>query len=276
MATDAVLEYYDGPDLEPLVFGALESAGRDVERLDPDDLAGLDEFHALGRPATLALAELAGIAAGDRVLDLGAGIGGPSRVLARHYGAQVTALDPTDRFCRLNATITQRSGLGDRVTVVRGDGREIPAPDGSFDVVWTQAVLQSVDDKAALAREVRRVLVPGGRWAMFEVIAAGGGEVVPPVPWADSLEQSFVLPEAELRALLAGAGFAETAWRALPEIQESIVAAAAAPGMATGLDDVTLALVMPDFGERMAGLARNVEERRIAVAQGVLTSSPPS
>ena len=272
MATDAVLEYYDGPDLERVVFGALEGAGRDVERLDPDDLAGLDEFHALGRPATLALAELAGIAAGERVLDLGAGIGGPSRVLARHYGAQVTALDPTDRFCRLNAAITQRSGLGDRVTVVRGDGREIPAADDSFDVVWTQAVLQSVDDKAALAREVVRVLVPGGRWALFEVIAAGGGEVVPPVPWADSIEQSFVLPEAELRALLAGAGFVETAWRTLPEVQESIVAAAAAPGMATGLDDVTLALVMPDFGERMAGLARNVEDSRIAVAQGVVTS----
>ena len=205
MATDPVLDYYDGPDLEPVVIGALEGAGRDVERLDPDDLAGLDEFHALGRPATLALAELAGIAAGERVLDLGAGIGGPSRVLARHYGAQVTAVDPTDRFCRLNATLTVRSGLSDRVTVVRSNGREIPAADASFDVVWTQAVLQNVEDKAGLAAEVRRVLVPGGRWALFELVAGGGGEVVFPVPWGDDPAHSFVLSDAELRRSVSAA-----------------------------------------------------------------------
>lgn len=95
---DPGLSYYAGGDPSlAKVLDALRRAGRPVDRLDPDDLAALDEFHALGRPATLALADLAGVKAGERVLDVGAGIGGPSRVLARHYGAHVTALDATER-----------------------------------------------------------------------------------------------------------------------------------------------------------------------------------
>src|SRR5215212_9283301 len=108
MEAEPALHYYEGPELEHQIFGALEAAGHPTDHLDSDDLAALDEFHALGRPATLALAQLAGVAAGEEVLDVGAGIGGPSRVLARHFGAYVTALDPTERFCRLNHSLSER------------------------------------------------------------------------------------------------------------------------------------------------------------------------
>src|ERR1700722_2458020 len=101
--------YYDGPDLEQRVLAALGAAGRAVDPLDPDDLAGLDEFHALGRAGTLALAELAHVRPGQLVLDVSAGIGGPSRVLARHYGATVTALEPTKRFAALARPVTSTS-----------------------------------------------------------------------------------------------------------------------------------------------------------------------
>jgi sarcosine/dimethylglycine N-methyltransferase len=100
VTSDPALSYYDGPELTSKVFEALRQARRPVDRLDPDDLAALDEFHALGRPATLALAELAAIRPGERVLDVGAGIGGPSRVLAGRYGAQVTARCPSRSSCR--------------------------------------------------------------------------------------------------------------------------------------------------------------------------------
>src|ERR1700750_973505 len=107
----SALSFYDGPDLESVVVDALRAAGRSLDPLDSDDLAGMDEFHALGRLGTLAVAELAGVRAGERVLDVGAGIGGPSRALARHFGAQVTALDPTPRFCRLARALNERCGL---------------------------------------------------------------------------------------------------------------------------------------------------------------------
>src|SRR5690242_4320745 len=92
-ATSPGRAYYDGPDLVDAVRSALWDAGLDVENLDVDDLAPLDEFHALGRAATIALADLAAVGAGDAVLDVGAGIGGAGRFLAHRYGARVTAVD---------------------------------------------------------------------------------------------------------------------------------------------------------------------------------------
>ena len=153
----------------------LRSAGLDPDRLDIDDLAPLDEFHALGRAATLALAELSGLTATDRVLDVGAGIGGPARFLAARYGARVTALDATQRFCAVAELLTRGAGLADRVQVVHGDARRMPFADGEFDLVWTQAMMQNVAEKGQLIAELVRVLAPGGRLALFELVAGPGG-----------------------------------------------------------------------------------------------------
>jgi hypothetical protein len=72
--------YYEGPDIVDRLLHALGEAALDPDALDIDDLTGLDEFHALGRAATVALADLADVRPQDRVLDIGAGIGGPARL----------------------------------------------------------------------------------------------------------------------------------------------------------------------------------------------------
>jgi MPBQ/MSBQ methyltransferase len=276
MAREPVLSYYEGPDLEPVVLGALEAAGRPVDRIDSDDLAALDEFHALGRPATLALAVLAEIDDGDVVLDVGAGIGGPSRTLARHFGARVTALDPTERFCRLNRAITERAGLADRVAVVEGDARELPFGDESFDVVWTQAVWQGIEDKARVAMELQRVLKPAGRLAIFEMVEGGGGELLYPVPWADGTQESFLVGEEELRATLRSAGLTEAVWRDRAEIGAAMQQAAAeSDAMSAGIPEVDLSLVMPDYDVRMETVGRNVAEGRVALVQALLVKQAP-
>jgi ubiquinone/menaquinone biosynthesis C-methylase UbiE len=262
--------YYDGPDLESTVFAALRSAGREIDDIDSDDLAGLDEFHALGRAGTLALAELANITPGQRVVDVGAGIGGPARALARHFDVHVTAVDPTDRFAKLARTLTARAGLSERVTVVHADGMLLPFPDASFDVAWTQAVWQSVEDKHALATEIRRVLTRDGRLAMFELVG-DGRDLYFPVPWGDSSADSFVPTEPDLRTILETTGFHVDQWLTREAAQSALAAAAGGTErMTSGLPGVGLDLLMPDYVERMATLARNVEDGRIGVVLAIL------
>lgn len=262
------LVYYDGPELEGGVREALVAAGLDPEALDAGDLGALDHFHAGGRPGSLALAELAGIAAGDEVLDVGAGIGGPARLLASRFGARVTALDPTPRFCRLAEALNRATGLAGRVRVVEGDGLRIPCPDAAFDVAWFQALLPSIEDKAALAAELHRVMRPGGRLAFMDVASRGDEPLEFPVPWGDGPEHSHLVPAVELLDTLERAGFTVRAWHTGPHAAAGTARfAAEEPPAREGLG---LDLLLPDHDARMGGLGKNVVAGRIELVEAVL------
>jgi len=81
----------------------------------------------------------------------------------------------------------------------------LPFTAASFDLAWTQAVWQSVENKRVLALEIRLLLAPGGRLAMFETVG-DGRELHFPVPWGDGPADSFVPTEADLRTTLEDSG----------------------------------------------------------------------
>lgn len=83
-----------------------------------------------------------------------------------------------------------------------GDALELPFDDGSFDVVWTQHSSMNIADKRRLYAGFHRVLRPGGRLALFEVVAGLGEPLHFPVPWASGQATSFLLPAEALRQLL--------------------------------------------------------------------------
>ncbi|MGZ8763371.1 MAG: class I SAM-dependent methyltransferase [Acidimicrobiia bacterium] len=267
MTGTAVERHYTRGDLQSAVLAAIVEAGYDPDALDPDALAPAEEFHTLGRMATVALADAAGITATDRVLDVGSGLGGPARLLARRYSCHVVGIDLTAELCDVARDLTRRVGLDQQVEIRQGDALELPFGDGEFDVVWTQHVSMNIADKARLFSEMRRVVKPGGRLAFFDILAGPEQPIHFPVPWADDGSVSFLVTADATRRLVTEAAFDVRVWADVTEEAKQFYAAlsAAAPTPTP----LGLHLLIPDLPTKGANLRRNVEEQRIIVVRGV-------
>jgi ubiquinone/menaquinone biosynthesis C-methylase UbiE len=265
-----VNEHYGRSDLAAKILEALRVAGKDPDALAIEDLAPIDQLHARGRVATLELARLAGITPRMRVLDVGGGLGGPARTLAGEFGCALEVLDITEEFCRAGEMLTARTGLADLVSFRHGSALEMPYPDATFDVAWTQHSSMNIADKVRLYVEIRRILRPGGRLAMHEILA---GEVSPihfPVPWAWGPSLSHLRPPEEVRTLLKDTGFAGLTWidETAPALSWYQKRLAASPGrpLALGPDLV----FGDDAAEMLRNQVRNLEEGRISIVKAVL------
>lgn len=99
---------------------------------------------------------------GVAVLDLGAGYGGSARRLAEEHGCLVTCLNISETQNQTNREKNRRAGLERKIRVVHGSFDEVPEPDGSYDVVWSQDAILHARDRRRVLEEAFRVLKPGG------------------------------------------------------------------------------------------------------------------
>ena len=263
-------EHYGRGDLAEKILAALRAAGKDPDALNVEDLAPVDQFHTHGKKATLDLARRAGITAGKRVLDVGGGPGGPARTLASESGCTVEVLDITEEFCRAGEMLTVRTGLSDLVSFRHGSALDMPYPDGSFDVVWTQHSSMNIADKEQLYQEIYRVLRPGGRLALHEILAGPTSPIHFPVPWARDPALSHLQPPETLYSLIATTGFTELAWMdetasATRWFRQRLPATPPEDPPPLGLH----LLLGPDFDEMLRNQARNLEEHRISILKAV-------
>jgi arsenite methyltransferase len=146
---------------------------------------------------------------GETVLDLGSGGGIDVLLSARRVGpsGKVFGLDMTDEMLALARENQRRAGVGN-VEFLKGEIEHIPLPDNSVDVIISNCVINLSADKAQVLREAYRVLKPGGRFAVSDVVVRG--DVPPDVRQNVELWIGCVagaLEEREYGRLLADAGF---------------------------------------------------------------------
>ncbi len=155
---------------------------------------------------------LAQLAAGETVLDLGSGGGIDVLLSAKRVGSAGKAygLDMTDEMLELARKHAAEAGV-ENVEFLKGQIESIPLPDASVDVIISNCVINLSADKDAVLREAFRVLKPGGRFAVADIVVQGG-----PIPgalrnlmsaWAGCI--SGALTEGEYREKLATAGFSD-------------------------------------------------------------------
>ena len=208
MSTEAaVAGHYGRGRLEEAILSAVVREGKDPEKLSAADLVAVDEFHVGGIESTQELAKHMELRAGMRLLDVGSGIGGPARYFAAQHGCRVTGIDLTEEFVQVARKLTARTKLDAAVEFRQGSALELPFDAESFDGAYMIHVGMNIADKAGIFREVRRVLKAGGLFTVFDILRAGNGAMLFPVPWAPSEETSFVATPKEYREALQKAGF---------------------------------------------------------------------
>jgi ubiquinone/menaquinone biosynthesis C-methylase UbiE len=273
MTAQVEAHYGTGGDLAARIAESLKAAGKDIAALKPEDLAAVDEFHVRGRKATLELAERMALAPGARVLDIGSGLGGPARTVAAATGAHVTGIDLTESFCAAAAEMSRWVGLGERVAFRQGDAMALPFEDASFDAAMTIHVAMNIAAKDAVYAEARRVLKPGGIFAVYDILQGEGGPVLFPVPWAREPSISHLASPAEMRGLLGGAGFT-----LLEESDSSAESLAWFQAMAARLQQaappVTFQIFLgADFPAMARNQVRNLAEDRIRTVAYICRAS---
>lgn len=154
---------------------------------------------------------LAKLNAGETVLDLGSGGGIDVLLSARRVGptGKAYGLDMTDEMLALANANRAKAGVTN-VEFLKGEIEHIPLPDNSADVIISNCVINLSADKDAVLREAFRVLKPGGRFAVSDVVTRG--EMLPEIRksvllWVGCI--AGALEESEYRKKLAAAGFVD-------------------------------------------------------------------
>jgi SAM-dependent methyltransferase len=262
--------HYSASDIETRIMAALRAAGLDPEqRLTPEALGALDHFHTGGFRASLDLLELSGIRAGDRVLDIGAGLAGAARMLAYSPGCRVDCVELSSDYCEGAKLLNRLTGLEDLIDVHKASALDLPFADDTFDAVWMQNVGMNIEDKGKLYTEVCRVLKPGGKFA-FQEMGAGEEETIYfPLPWATDPADNFLISPDEMHALLGESGLvAECFEDASDMILNSPPPASAAPA-ASAQAQLGLSVFVDNLAEKAGNARRSLQEGRVRFVRGV-------
>jgi len=265
----AVAEHYGQAGLLARILKGLEANGADPNRLQPEDLAPVDEFHIGGRKATEHAVAKMSLSGDGHVLDVGCGIGGAARYIASQVGCRVSGIDLTPEYIEIARTLTDRTGLGDKVNFEVASALAMPFEDEAFDAAITIHVAMNIRDRESLYGEIARVMKSGATLCIYDVMKKSDEALTFPVPWADSNETSHLTTPEEMHAFLGSAGFdvhdvEDRTDFALEFFRQSLASAADGP------PPLGIHLIMgASAPEKLRNVLINIEAGRIAPVQMV-------
>ena len=192
------------------VFRDLRAAGiADDAPLSVDQLSQFDQYHYFGAEAVEAAIRHAGIGPGSEVLEIGAGIGGPARVIADRSGASVTALELQPDLNAVAISLTTRCGLSGRVDHVCGDALTYELPEGAFDAVVSWLALFHIPGRERrLFPRCHATLRPGGVFYAEDLYKMGDFTRAEHEQLTQMVFSQSMSTEEEYVSALEAAGFA--------------------------------------------------------------------
>jgi ubiquinone/menaquinone biosynthesis C-methylase UbiE len=206
-----VSEHYTHGNLLNAVKSGIEQLGKTSSSITVEDLAPLDEFHIGGRQASENFFDQLSFSAEDHLIDVGCGLGGASRFVAKKYDSKVTGIDLTPDYIETGKALCTWLGLDNLVDLQQGSALNMPFEDDVFDGGYMMHVGMNIKDKIGLYKEICRVLRSGASFGVYDVMMVKEGELIYPVPWATTTNESKVASPGQYKQAMEEAGFRVTA-----------------------------------------------------------------
>jgi ubiquinone/menaquinone biosynthesis C-methylase UbiE len=261
--SQSISDHWGTGDVYARIIKAMEAASISPDAVTVEQLAPLDHFHALGLSATVELADSLPIQSGHHIVDIGCGIGGPARYLAKRFGCRVSGVDITQPFVEAANKLSALLKMERQVEIELGDGQHLPYGDAMFDGGYTQHVTMNIADRVLFFGEAFRVLKPGAFFALTEHGLGPEGSPRYPLPWSEDGRGSYLVRPADTVTYLKEAGFViveeeDTGAKYLHGYRRALELAAQGALPPFGVN----VLMGPTAPAKTINAARNIEERR--------------
>jgi ubiquinone/menaquinone biosynthesis C-methylase UbiE len=255
---------YERDGLLEKIGRALHAMGRTPEDVDLHVLGAVDEFHVGGRSATEKIVEHLRVSSSKRVLDIGCGLGGPARFICDATGCRVDGVDLTASYIEAGNRLSEWVSMEDAVTLTHGSALDLPYESQHFDAAYMIHVGMNIEDKYTLMKEAWRVLKPGGRFVIYDVMLPKPAAIDYPLPWAEQETSSFLQSSGEYVRTLAEAGFVRCEAEDLTDFAIEFFAQMTA-SRSSGPAPLGLHLLLGDTAsQKLQNIARQVHMRRLS------------
>jgi ubiquinone/menaquinone biosynthesis C-methylase UbiE len=256
---DKLKEHYSLSKKESLINGDLNSK----------TYLPFDGFHTRGREALLELINMADINKDMKVLDIGCGTGGSSKLISKEFKAKVFGLDFSLDYLLVGSKISRSLNSAPKISFINGEGCFLPFKENSFDIVITEHVQMNIKDKSLFYSEIKRVLKPGGAYLFHEVFFGKNRDVKYPLPWAKNDLISFLVTKESAKDLISDSGLTIDSWDNKDEKSYNFFNKVLKNLNLSIKNDLGLSRIMgDDYGEKIKNMAKNLDESKISIIMG--------